>query len=201
MKKHCKYCINPAGLNVINPATGKALKFHETDDGFVCEICHDIANSRCLPSREQFDEEFELFLQNNKKILFAYSGGLDSTVVLARLAHECRERSIKLQIFTVNTGVKGRITEENIENVLNFLDIKKNHFYVDVADKIQNDPSILNITGRPATTLEVYGICREKGILPCGKICNTMIDGAYDFVMKSLGFTVMVTGGDTPKKI
>ncbi|MDD3498619.1 MAG: ATP-binding protein [Candidatus Moranbacteria bacterium] len=200
MKKCCKYCINPMGLNVVNPVTGKELKFYEVGNETVCEICFDIMNSGSLPSRKQFDEEFELFLRENKKILFAYSGGLDSTVVLAKLASECQKRSIELQIFTVDTKVKGRVAEENIENVLNFLNLKKNHFYVDVADKIQDNPKILDITGKPVTTLDVYKICREKGILPCGKICNTMIDGTYDSVMKDLGFTVMVTGGDTPKK-
>lgn len=200
MKKHCKYCINPVGLNIINPATGKALEFHEDGEGLVCEICHDIASSGCLPSRKQFDEEFDLFLQNNKKILFAYSGGLDSTVVLAKLVSECQKRGIELQLFTVNTTVKGMVAEKNIENVLNFLNLKKNHFYIDIANKIQNDPKVLSIIGKPMTTLDVYKICREKGILPCGKICNTMIDGAYDSIMKNLGFSQMATGGDTPKK-
>jgi hypothetical protein len=125
---------------------------------------------------------------------------LDSTVVLAKLAQECQKMSIELQLFTVNTGVKGRIAEENIENVLNFLNLKANHFYIDITDQIQDDQKILKITGNPVTTLDVYRICREKGILPCGKICNTMIDGAYASVMKDLGFTTVVTGGDTPKK-
>lgn len=200
MEKHCKYCINPVGLNVINPRTGEELKFHESGEGVVCDICFDVLNSGNLPSRKQFNEEFELFLRENKKILFAYSGGLDSTAVLAKLARECQKKSIELQLFTVNTGVKGRIAEKNIENVLNFLNLREDHRYIDVADKIQDDQKILKITGNPATTLNVYRICGEKGILPCGEICNTMIDGTYASVMKDLGFTTLVTGGDTPKK-
>ena len=200
MKKHCKCCINPIGLNVINPATGKALEFHETSEGIICEICYEIGNSHILPSSEQFNEEFELFLQCSKKILFAYSGGLDSTIVLAKLAQECQKRNIELRLFTVNTMVKGEVAGRNIENVLNFLNLKEQHFYVDIADKIQDDPKILEITGKPMTTLDVYKTCRNKNILPCGRICNTMIDGAYDSVMKDLGFNQMVTGGDTPKK-
>jgi len=200
MVKYCRYCINPIDLNIINNATGKALDFCETDNGFVCEICHEIISFRCLPSREQFDEEFDSFLQRNKKILFAYSGGLDSTVVLAKLVSECKKRRIELESFTVNTMVKGAVAEKNIEDVLSFFNLKKNHFYVDIANKIQDDPIILNITGKPMTTLDVYRICREKSILPCGKICNTMIDREYDSIVKHFGFSQIITGGDTPKK-
>jgi hypothetical protein len=192
--------MNPVGLGVINQATGQKLRFFDSGEGPICEICYQIEVSGCLPSREKFNEEFDLFLQNNKEILFAHSGGLDSTVTLAKLAPECEKRNIKLRIFTLKHGVKGEVTERNLENVLAHLSLKAKHFYVDIADTIQDDPKILDLFGKPMTTVGVYKACWERNILPCGKICNTMFDKAYDRLMEQYGFTQMVTGGDTPKK-
>lgn len=200
MKKFCENCTNPAGVNLFNPLTGKALQFHETENGFVCEICYDLINSGSLPSREQFNEEFNSFLQNNDRILFAYSGGLDSTVTLAKLAPECKKRGIQLIIFTLLSGVKGSVAEKNISDVLNFFGLKDNHFYVDIVGTLQDSPNVLKVTGRPMSTLDVYRACYKQRVLPCGKLCNTMFDIAYDSVMKDWGFKQMVTGGDTPKK-
>lgn len=199
-KIFCKQCINPKGMNVINHVTGKDLKFFKLGEDIICEICHEMQTTKSLPSRQRFDQEFNTFLESSKTILFAYSGGLDSTVVLVMLLKECQKRKIKLLSFTVKTTVKGSIAEQNIENVLGFLNLKKNHFYIDITNKIQDDPKILSLVEKPMTTLEVYKKCREKNILPCGKICNAMMDHAYDSVMKDLGFNKMVTGGDTPKK-
>jgi hypothetical protein len=196
----CVQCCNPKDLGVINPATGKHLNFFDTENGTICEICHEMETLKSLPTRQYFDQELDLFLKSNKKILFAYSGGLDSTVVLSLLSKECQQREIELQIFTVETSAKGKMTHENIKNVLEFLNLQKNHFYVDVTNLVQNNPKILAVTGTPMTTMNVYKECRKKGVLPCGKICNAMIDGAYDDVMKKLGYSQMVTGGDTPKK-
>jgi hypothetical protein len=139
-------------------------------------------------------------LKNNDRILFAHSGGLDSTVTLAKLAPECEKRGIKLIIFTLRSGVKGRVAEKNIEDVLNFLGLKDSHSYFDIADVSQDSPHILEVTGEPMSTIDVYRACYKKRVLPCGKLCNTMFDRAYDLVMKDLGFNQMVTGGDTPKK-
>lgn len=199
-QKYCKHCINPVGLHVINPLTGEELDFQETKDGFVCEICQDMISSGSLPTREQFNQEFDLFLQKSNRILFAHSGGLDSTVTLAKLAPECKKRGIELIIFTLKHGVKGVIAEKNIEDVLNFLGLKDDHFYLDISNKLQNDPKILAITGQPMKMLEVYKTCRERGILPCGKICNAMFDKSYETIMRLTGFNTLVTGGDTPKK-
>lgn len=200
MEKYCINCANPVGIYIINEATKQTLQFFNSEDGPICEICHDLRTSDCLPIRQKFDEEFDIFLQKNKRILFAHSGGLDSTVTLAKLAPECERRGIDLRIFTLRSGVKGAMTESNIENVINFLNLKQKHSYFDIRDIIQDNPRILVLTGKPVTTLEVYRSCHENNILPCGKICNAMFDQAYDSVMKILNFDTMVTGGDTPKK-
>lgn len=196
---YCKHCINPRGLNVVNQTTGKDLKFYKVEEGVMCEICYEMMNSYSLPSRAYFDEEFNSFLRSSKRILFAYSGGMDSTVVLSKLLVECSRKDIDLQLFTIDTGVKGKIAMQNVKNVVRHFGLEEKHFFVDGVNQIQDNPKILSITEQSLTTLDVYRKCLEKSILPCGKICNTMIDQSYDRVMKDTGFEVMVTGGDTPK--
>lgn len=200
MEKYCMKCANPVGINIINEATRKTLQFFNSEDGPICEICHDLLTSDCLPPRAKFDEEFEMFLQKNKRVLFAHSGGLDSTVTLAKLAPECERRGIDLQIFTLSSGVKGVMTESNIVNVIDFLNLKHRHSYIDIRDLVQDNSKILAFTGKPMTTFNVYRSCYENNVLPCGKICNAMFDQSYEAVMRNLNFETMVTGGDTPKK-
>ncbi|MBU4431218.1 hypothetical protein KKB16_03895, partial [Patescibacteria group bacterium] len=155
---------------------------------------------REMPNREIFDQELEDFLSNNSKIVYAYSGGLDSTVVLVRLADECRRRGIDLKLFTIETGVKGRVTAENIRSVVSFLHLEQNHRLIDIADQLQTSSTVLGVTGEPVSTLEVYAKCRQEGTLPCGKICNSIMDAKYKEIMRDEGVTVLVTGGDTPKR-
>lgn len=203
MNKHviyCEKCINPMGFGVINPLTNQELKFFETRNGVICEICNDLQMSQNLPPRNTFDKEFEIFLSTRDEILFAYSGGLDSTVVLYKLVEECKKKNILLRTFTIETGVKGIVAKQNIENVLQDLKIGDQHVFIDASNLIQNNSKIIDITGKAMTTLAVYKRCLENNILPCGKICNSMLDGIYDSLMNELGFDVMVTGGDTPKK-
>lgn len=200
MLSFCISCVNPKGIGVINPTNGKELGFQETENGVICDICNEILNSGFFPSREEFNAEFEKFLQTQKKVLFAYSGGLDSTVVLFKLLAECRRRGLELILFTVNTTVKGKVAENNIENVLRYLRIKRNHFYVDITHKFQDNPKIISALGSPMETLGVYRKCLIEGILPCGAICNAMMDREYESVMNKLGFDILITGGDTPKR-
>ena len=200
MLEFCRFCINPKGLGVINPMTDRELQFHSDDQGTVCEICQEVLLSGIFPSREQFDEEFQTFLNTQSKILFAYSGGLDSTVVLIKLVEECKKRNIELTTFTIETGLKGKTTAMNISNVLKYLQLDQSHITLDIARTIQEHSKVLAITKEPMTTLDVYRVCHKKGILPCGKVCNTMIDHAYEQLMMDCGVSELVTGGDTPKK-
>jgi predicted PP-loop superfamily ATPase len=200
MLTFCKKCVNPMGIGIINPLTAKELVFLEVDGGFVCEICRDVLDCGGSLLRQSMDREFGCFLDGSRKILFAYSGGLDSTVVLAKLVAECQKRRIALLTFTVNTAVKGTVAGRNIKNVLHHLGIERDHRFVDITTKLQDDPRIVGVTGHSMTTLDVYKKCLAMGVLPCGKICNAMMDCAYELVMRDLGFQAMVTGGDTPKK-
>ncbi|NCQ12962.1 hypothetical protein COT93_03260 [Candidatus Falkowbacteria bacterium CG10_big_fil_rev_8_21_14_0_10_37_18] len=202
-KEHqfCSVCINPSNLGIINPETGRELVFYQHKEGaIICDICSRMFKDYSLPERAWFDNEFEEFLQANKRILFAYSGGLDSTVVLSKLSPICRKRGIELLTFTINTSVKGQVAKNNIKNVLSYLGILENHFYRDIDGTVHNHPKIIDLVDKPATTLEIYRKCREKNILPCGPICNAMMDGIYREIMAELDFDTLVTGGDTPKK-
>jgi len=195
----CSNCVNPLGMGVMSPLTKKELRFHEVEGRILCEICTEFLSPVYFPEKNHFRLELENYLDTHERVLMAYSGGMDSTVTLAFLLKECKKRNIRLETFTIETGAKGRITKCNIDNVMNFFGIK-DHFFLDVSSKIQDDPKVLAVTEKPMTTLEVYRYCRGKDILPCGKLCNTMVDGAYDDVMKRKGFSEMFTGGDTPKK-
>ncbi|MFH1392180.1 MAG: hypothetical protein ABIG90_00655 [bacterium] len=189
-QRFCSYCINPADLGVLNPTTGKILNFHSGNDDLFCEICYEIFRDNKFPERSYFDQEWNDYLSARPKLLFAYSGGLDSTVVLALLVESCRQKNIDLEIFTIKTGVKGSKTHNNIDAVLNWLNIRDNHFYVDIQDENQDSG---------VSTLNVYLQCFKAGILPCGKICNSIIDHVYQSIMQERGHKELITGGDTPK--
>jgi len=199
-QKYCQNCIFPYGLGAINLATGKPMLFHKIKGVLLCESCEDILSSGNFPSGNYFEKEFEKYINNHNRLLYAYSGGLDSTVVLAILAKKCQQRGINLDIFTINTGVKGKITNLNIKAIIKHLGLERQHFFVDITNEIQNNPQIVSIAGKIISTLEFYNLCFQRNILPCGRLCNSIIDGVYKRIMKEKRFTELVTGGDTPKK-
>lgn len=196
----CARCINPVGFNVINPTNNKLLGFRVYGGQLLCDICAEIFQEKQFPSREYFDNQWEDYLSTHSRVLFAYSGGLDSTVVLTLLTKKCQQKGIELEVFTINTGVKGTKTQRNIASVIDWLGLKNKHFYVNIADKIQGDPIILEKLGEKNSTLNVYRKCYKMNILACGRICNTMMDQAYEEIMQLRGYRDLITGGDTPKK-
>jgi len=199
-QKYCKNCIFPYGLGAINPTTGKPMLFREVKNVLLCEACVDILSLGNFPSRKYFEKEFEEYLNNHNKLLYAYSGGLDSTVVLTLLVKKCREKGINLDIFTIDTGVKGKITDFNIRAIIKYLGLENQHFFVNIANEIQNNPKIVSIAGKSISTLKFYSLCLQKNILPCGRLCNAIIDAVYERIMKEKRYTELITGGDTPKK-
>lgn len=196
----CSQCIYPVGSNIKNPLTGELLTFTTFRGRVVCELCAEMLAPGGFPSRGHFDAELEQYFQTHNRILFAYSGGLDSTAVLVHLATECRKRGIALELFTVQTGAKGKVTRRNIERVIDCLGLRSQHFYVDIESTRQDDPRLVRLIGESRITPSVYKRCWELGILPCGKICNMMMDAAYQSVLESRGYQELLTGGDTPKR-
>ena len=181
---YCQTCINPIDSEI----NGRSE----------CGICEQTFKE--LPDHSHFEHEREDFLANSQKLLYAYSGGMDSTVVLFKLADECKRREINLKLFTVDTGVKGKVAAENIRNIVAYLGLEENHRVIDISNKLQSSQAVLGVTMEPVSTLNVYAQCRDKNILPCGKICNSIIDTQYGAIMETEGAHVLVTGGDTPKR-
>jgi|GEM_PF-820628 len=196
----CSFCLNPVGFNALNPETDQVLQFQENQGQIFCEVCAELFMEKKFPPREFFDREFADFLSRRKRLLYAFSGGLDSTVVLALLAQKVREANIQLDVFTVETGVKGKIACQNIEKVISHLGLEANHFFYDISQKVCLDPEITALSGRPLTTMQVYKYCHDRQVLACGKICNRLIDTAYQEIMVAKGYDELITGGDTPKK-
>ncbi|MCK9438450.1 MAG: hypothetical protein WCY43_03130 [Patescibacteria group bacterium] len=200
MKKieHCCICASPQ-IEGYKNSKGILVEFEKIGETVLCSDCRDFLNNHDYLNIDYTKSELENFFSENKRILFAYSGGLDSTAVLFNLAKECSLRGIDLKLFTVDTGFKGSKTLENVNNVIDFLGLKSNHFWVDWSKRINKDQRILDSFSSPQKTTDVYKTCWERGELPCGKICNSIMEGAYSEVMKSLGYDVLFTGGDTPK--
>jgi len=141
-------------------------------------------------SGEIFNKELSNFLSNKKEILFAFSGGKDSVAVLHLLNIECKKRDIKLNLFTIDHGFKGKKTIENIKNVLEFEGLSKNHTWIDITKR--------KLQGK-CNVKEYYADLFKQNIIPCGQRCNKIIDTCYKEILKEYNQDVLVTGGDTPK--
>jgi len=145
-----------------------------------------------------FEREFNKFIdsKNHGKIIYAFSGGLDSAVVLCKLVPICKSKEIELIPVTIDYGFKGRKTQENINNIIDFLEID-NLKLID----IQNQPATKRVQARFGEGIKVYDFykkCLQETILPCGPLCNSIIDRSYKQVLDELGDKSLVTGGDTP---
>jgi len=189
--KLCQICVNPIGL-------ADGVNFHQTESGLVCEHCLDLG--QILPPRSYFKEELDNFLSARKKVLFGFSGGLDSVIVLCFLKEECQKRDIDLEIFSILTGVKGRVAIENINKVIDYLELRDNLVFVDIREKVHDSDLILDIFAEPKKTIDLFLDCYRKMILPCGELCNSIMDAEYKRIMVEFGHDVLITGGDTPKK-
>lgn len=200
MKKieHCLICAAP-DIPGYADISGKPVRFRKIDRGLLCSDCEAFSSGHTYFSPGYFASELEGFLSSNDRILFAYSGGLDSTAVLFLLNGICLERGIKLELFTVDTGFKGKMTMENITKVVGFLGLGRQHFWIDIRKAWQSGAAVTGSLGSPKTTVDVYRSCWQRNILPCGRICNSMMESAYRKVMDERGYSFLFTGGDTPK--
>ena len=196
--RHCHQCALPSGLQLIDPQTGQEYGFSDKG-GFFCQVCADLKSDFRLPTRTEFDLEWTEYLNSRDRLLFAFSGGLDSVVTLAHLRDDCIQRGIELFVFTVETGAKGSVAAKNVAKTLEHFGLTKNHQIIDISTRLQTSELVTDVVGTPLSTLDVYRHCWQHGILPCGKLCNAMIDAAYLECMTVNRFTEIVTGGDTPK--
>lgn len=188
--RFCERCVYVFGLGLKNPANGEIINAKMLGQQCLCDLCHDGKMASVKNSKDYFKKQMTSYLEDKKRVLFAYSGGLDSTAVLFLLKKECLKHKIELVTFTINHGYKGIQALDNIKNVIDYL--KVNHFWSDI--------SLNKIGSEGQTVLQKYKQCFCDKILPCGKICNSMIDEEYSKIMQELSFSELITGGDTPKK-
>ena len=185
----CKFCVNP------------------NKNGSICEECltaHNVVNfEEAINFNEdgQIAIEFKDFIKSrtNKEVLYAYSGGQDSTAVLFLLKQMCDKYNIKLNLFTIENGFKGIRTWNNIYKVIDFLQLNDKWKIYDIRNKIVTDEYIVNLFGKDVTVEQVYALCYFYNILPCGKVCNAMMDEQYKLILDEYNEKYLITGGDTPK--
>ena len=170
------------------------LPIKEPSKKNLCLKCNEVEQDKnfgkYFGKNNLFQEEFKYFLYGKKEVVFAYSGGLDSTVVLHNLNKICREKEIKLNCFTLDHGFKGSRTKKNIFRIIDSFGLKDSFSFVDISQKkIKNKEKIF----------DYYKNLLGKNILPCGSRCNEVIDTNYKKILNSFGETILITGGDTPK--
>lgn len=188
----CKKCIIPLEESLAKFVPQAALPFRKEEG--LCNLCYSLQNDpffRRYGKKENiFTEELEKFLAKRKKIVFAYSGGLDSTVVLNLLNKECKNRGIELVLFTINHGFKGEITMANLKSIIKFEGLENQHILRDITNEFNQDGE---------RKFDIYANCYKQGVLPCGKRCNKIIDSAYRKILDQEQDNILITGGDTPK--
>jgi len=168
----------------------------------LCDKCKEVLENphyNDLPNT--FYKQMQDFLdsRSKKSIIFGFSGGLDSTVTLSHLVKECKIRNIKIIPITIDYGFKGKKTWSNINNVLNFLKVKENHVVYDICSKKVKSKEIEEFFGPDLTVFNFYKKSYLSSILPCGKLCNYIIDKSYQKILSENNESFLVTGGDTPK--
>lgn len=179
---------------------------HDTNET-ICDECKvgfnidNIDEALDFTNESTMHIEFEDFIKSrqNKSVTYAYSGGQDSTAVLFLLKEMCDKYDVRLELFTIEYGFKGKRTWENINNVVKYLNLEDNYVIYDVRKDIVTDPELVELFGDGHTKEELYSICLANNILPCGKICNKMMDEQYKKILESKDEEYLITGGDTPK--
>jgi predicted PP-loop superfamily ATPase len=188
----CKTCIIPLDESFAKFVPAAALPILREEG--LCNSCHSLQKdpfyNRYRGKDNIFAEELEKFLESRRKVVFAYSGGLDSTVVLNLLNAECRSRGIDLFLFTIDHGFKGEVTKANIDSVIRFEGLEAQHRWVDVTKEMHPEGG---------NNFDFYANLYKQGILPCGLRCNRVINSTYRKILDSEKENVLITGGDTPK--
>ena len=177
------------------------------DESCICDECKEslsiinIEEALDFSQCSSMHEEFKKFIlsRRNKSVLYAYSGGQDSTAVLFLLQKMCKEYNVNLELFTIENGFKGEKTWNNINNVIDYLNLRDYYKVYDIRNNIVTDNAITKLFGKDKTVEEIYALCLINNILPCGKICNSIMDSGYKDVLQVHNEDYLITGGDTPK--
>ena len=103
----CETCVEPDNQS----GASRLIKYNKRS---ICQDCYSLETHRdyheFFGSNNLFQGEMQAYLNNRERVLYAYSGGLDSLVTLALLIPECERRGIELTTFTMDHGFKGEQT-------------------------------------------------------------------------------------------
>ena len=190
--KLCKKCVN---------------LMEDNRDVELCDECISGMEIENVEDALDFSEEsgiyreFEEFIKvrSNQSVLYAYSGGQDSTAVLYLLKKMCDKYHVTLNLFTIENGFKGERTWDNIYRVIKKLELENTYKVYDIREQVITDEKLVSIFGEGHTVEEIYALCFMNNILPCGKICNTILDNQYKRILQEENEEYLITGGDTPK--
>lgn len=156
-------------------------------DADLCEECERVLESieykEYIEDNNYFYQEFCDIIKKHKEIYFAYSWWLDSTVVLYKLVKICKDYRIELKTFSINYWYKWKISIQNIDSIIDDLNIRNNHKFIDI------------VAAENWNYKEWY----TQWIMPCGKLCNKIIDSYYKNFLDENKANLLVTGWDTPK--
>ena len=185
----------------------KCIKIMNNGKSIICDECKNAFAICNIDEALDFSNDSEIYiefenyikLRSDRSVIYAYSGGQDSTAVLFLLNQMCKKYNIFLKVFTIDNGYKGKRTWENIHNVIRYLNLEKNYKIYDIRKKIIDDEIITKTFGTNCTSEEIYALCFFNDILPCGKICNIIMDNTYKKILLDEDEEYLITGGDTPK--
>jgi hypothetical protein len=187
----CEQCVNPL-------ADTKAR---------LCNDCRLLASGSALCGN--FEEELTNFLSSRtgNSVVFGLSGGLDSVVTLHKLYRRGWTRKLSVIPVTVDHGFKGSITWTNIRAVLEATDLLANHRVYAISQDAAPAEARSSLAAvlpdgaetAGASVVEFFQCCVKHGIVPCGRLCNQVIDAQYKRILSEFCDDHLVTGGDTPK--
>jgi predicted PP-loop superfamily ATPase len=185
----------------------QCVNIHNVNNEGICKECEEARKAAFFNEARDFDheniftEEMKNFLQSRQgqSVLYAYSGGQDSTATLYKLKEACQAYKILLKIFTIDNGFKGVRTLKNIYDCLEYLKLSNNWEMYNIRNDMADNPYVMKQFNLKLTVEEVYALCFLNNTLPCGPLCNSIMDNKYNQILKENNEEILITGGDTPK--
>ncbi len=132
-------------------------------------------------------------INNNKKVIIAYSGGADSALLLYKLFRELSINKSKTIIVTLDHGFKTERVKENIYNVIEDLGLYENFEHINISDKI------MRFIDKESKIKCIYLYMITHKRLPCSlKICGYIYDIIFSELSMKYRTNVIITGSMFP---
>ncbi len=173
----CSKCIIPVGF--------PNYDFINYNNELLCNKCFNLISNPIDKIQLKMNWDNYLIELRKKEItetnkyhaVLFYSGGKDSTASLYLLV---KVYKLKILAFTLDNGLKGNRVLENIFNVTNYLGVD---WYLYRHNLVKELNDFIN-----------------KGIYPCGKICNILQDKYYEVITKKFNIDTLITGFEIAPK-